>query len=102
MRSLFNTHSEGFYIETSTVSLIHILQGRRLMYYWTILQKKEVKVNFSSRYFLLNRSPQLVTGPDWVRQVKQDLVECEMFHTQQEFKTMSRYKFKSLVDKCIK
>ena len=45
MRSLFDTEMctpiEGFYIETSTIPFRFILQGRRIMYDWTILRKSE-------------------------------------------------------------
>ena len=45
MRSLFDTEMctpiEGYYIETSTIPFRFILQGRRVMYYWTILRKSE-------------------------------------------------------------
>ena len=41
-------------------------------------------------------------GSDWVSQVRQDLIACEIFHTEEEIKKMSKFKFKKLVNSRIK
>ena len=47
MRQLFDaegTPIEAFYIETSAWPFRHIICGRRLMYYWCILQKNDTEL----------------------------------------------------------
>ena len=39
--SPISTPIESFYIETNSISIRHIIMGRRLMYYWNILQKDD-------------------------------------------------------------
>jgi hypothetical protein len=104
MRSLFDTEMctpiEGFYIETSTIPFRFILQGRRIMYYWTILRKSEselVRQVFNAQQEFPDKN-----GSDWVSQVRQDLIACEIFHTEDEIRNMSKYKFKKLVNSRIK
>jgi hypothetical protein len=102
MRSLFNVESgtpiESLFIETATVPLRFILKGRRIMYYWTLLKKGEhelVKRVFSAMKEFSVKS-------DWLSQVTDDLLTCDILQTEDEIKKMSRYKFKNLVDKKIR
>ena len=104
MRSLFDTELctpiEGFYIETSTIPFRFILQGRRIMYYWTILRKSESEL--VRRVFSAQQEFPAKNGSDWVSQVRQDLIACEIFNTEEEIKKMSKFKFKKLVNSRIK
>ena len=84
MRNLFNaeigTPIESFFIETFTIPLRFILQGRRIMYLWTILQKSE------SELLAMQEFP-----------VSQDLADCAIFCTQKEISKMYKFKFKQIV-----
>ena len=99
MRSLFDTEMgtplEAFFIETSTIPFRFIVQGRRIMYYWTVLQKSEkelVKQVFSAQQEFPDKA-------DWISQVTQDLIAFEIFHTDEEIKRMTKYKVQKLVAK---
>ena len=100
MRNMFNaemgTPIESFYIETSTLPLRFILQGRRILYFWTLLRKSECEL--VKRVFLALREFPAKNGSDWVSQVRQDLTDCEIFHTDEEISKLSKYKFKRLVN----
>jgi len=102
LRSLFNAHFatpiEALFIETSTLPLRFVLQGRRLMYYWTILKKPETEL--VKRVFLALK--EFPVKDDWMQQVKTDLADCDINLTETQITSMSRYTFKSLVDKKIK
>ena len=102
LRSLFNAHFatpiEALFIETSTIPLRFVLQGRRIMYYWTILKKP--KTELVKRVFLALK--EFPVKDDWLQQVKADLVDCDIILTETQIRSMSRYSFKSLVDKKIK
>ena len=103
MRNLFNaeigTPIESFFIETSTIPLRFILQGRRIMYLWTILRKSESEL--VKRVFLAMQEFPAKNGTDWASQVSQDLADCEIFYTQEEISKMSKFKFKQIVKKQI-
>ena len=102
LRSLFNanigTPIEALFIETSTLPVRFILKGRRIMYYWTILKKSESEL--VKRVFLALK--EFSTKSDWMSQVTEDLKFCEIDLSDEQISAMSRYKFKSLVDKKIK
>ena len=70
MRSLFifemRTPIESFFIETSTVPLRCVLRGRRIMYYWTLLQKGQEEL--AKRVFIAMR--EFSVKSDWYSQVK--------------------------------
>ena len=104
MRSLFDTEMctpiEGYYIETSTIPFRFILQGRRVMYYWTILRKSESEL--VKQVFIAQQEFPDKNRSDWVSQVRQDLIACEIFQTDEEIRKMSKYKFKMLVNRAIK
>ena len=84
LRSLFNTEMgtpiESLFIETSTVPLRFIIQGRRIMYYWTLLNKG--KEELVKRVFLAMNEFNEKT--DWLTQVKDDLTACSIDLTQEE------------------
>ena len=102
LRSMFNaemgTPIESLFIETAMVPLRFVLQGRRIMYYWTILKKEETEL--VKRVFIAMK--EFRTKNDWLTQVESDLQSCDIQHTEAEIKAMSRYKFKTLVSKKMK
>ena len=73
MRRLFNfpegTPLEAFFLETSALPVLFILMGRRLMYYWTILNKPNdelVREVFDAQNMFR-------TKDSWIVQVENDL-----------------------------
>ena len=104
MRSLFSaemgTPIESFFIETSTIPLKFVLQGRRLMYYWTSLRKSETEL--VKRVFLSQQEFHSKRGSEWIVQGGQDLAEFDIFYTQYEITSMNNIKFPKLVNTQIK
>ena len=61
--SMVSTSIESYFIETNTIPIRYIVMARRLMYYWTILQKEDnelVRKVFETQRLLSNKN-------DWVR-----------------------------------
>ena len=102
MRELFEspqgTPIEAFYMETSAIPLRFILTGRRILYYWTILNKPSselVKQVFEAQ-------KEFKTHDSWVKQVENDMKTCEIDLTDDEIQKLSHYKIKKLVAKKIR
>ena len=102
MRRLFNcpdgTPTEAFFLETSAIPIRFILMGRRIMYYWTILNKSEDEL--VRRVFDAQKT--FKTKDSWVAQVEEDLEFCNIELQEEEIKLMSNYKMKKLVSKQIR
>ena len=102
LRSMFKaemgTPVESLFIETATIPLRFVLQGRRIMYYWTILKKEETEL--VKRVFIAMK--EFRTKGDWLTQVENDLQSCDIQLMEEEIKAMSRNKFKTLVKKKIR
>ena len=72
--SMVSTSIESYFIETNTIPIRYIVMARRLMYYWTILQKEEnelVRKLFETQRLLSNKNY-------WALQLKSDLDECNI------------------------
>ena len=80
MRQLFDAEAgtpvESFYIETSTLPIRHILMGRKIMYYHTLLRKSESEL--VKRVFMAQDKFPSKNKSDWVSQVRNDLSDCEI------------------------
>ena len=92
------TAIEAFYLETSTISIRHLLMGRRLMFLWDIIHKTESelvkKVFYSQKSFAVKN--------DWVLQIQNDLSDCDISLTENEILKMRRTSYKKLVTEKIK
>ena len=102
MRKLFNcpegTPIEAFFLETSAIPIRFILIGRRLMYYWTILNKPKselVREVFEAQKLFKSKD-------SWISQVEDDLKLYEIDMNEDELKKLSKYKMKKLVEKQIR
>ena len=62
---------EAVYLETGLLPVRFILQGRRIMYYWTLLNKKDDEL--VKKVFQIQQKFQ--TKDDWVLQVQQDKID---------------------------
>ena len=96
-RKIFNapvsTPTESFYIETNTLPLRFIIIGRRLLYYWTILNKSDnelVKQVFKTQQL----SP---VKNDWCEAVKLDMKFLDIDIMENDIIGMKKSKFKSLI-----
>ena len=103
MRRLFEaeqgTPIESFYLETSAWPLRFILMARKLMFYWTILNKSEselVKAVYNAQRDFPSRNKD-----DWTSEVQGVLKECNINLAEQEVKRMTKEKFKTLVKEKI-
>ena len=96
--SLVSTPIESYYIETNSTPIRYIIMARRLMYYWTILQKDDSEL--AKKVFITQRL--LVTKNDWVQQLQSDLEECGITLPEARIKSMKKDAFKSLVKKQIR
>ena len=92
------TPSEAFYLETSTIPIRFIVMGRRLMFYWNILQKPDVELVRQ----VFNGMKEFPTENDWYGEVKEDLVFCDIPFTEEEISHMSKLSFKKVVKDSIK
>ena len=102
MRKLFNcpegTPLEAFFLETSALPVRFILMGRRLMYYWTILNKPNdelVREVFDAQNIFR-------TQDSWIVQVENDLKACNIDLSEEEIKNLSKYKMKKMVNTQIR
>ena len=68
------------------------------MYYWDILQMDDSEL--VKRVFLAQKmSP---CKNDWVKQIEQDLKECQIMKTETEIKNMKEHTFKKMVKESVK
>ena len=98
MKIIFNsvstTATESYYLETNTIPLRFIIIARRLMFYWSILQKPE---NELVKQVL--RAQQLSpVKNDLCLEIEENLKYCNICLSEEEISTMKKSKFKNLVN----
>ena len=89
---------EAIFFETGAIPIRFILIGRRLMYYWSLLNKSDnelAKVFFEAQ-------KKFTVKDDWVLEIKENLEFCDINLTEEEIKKLPKRKFKKLVNKQIK
>ena len=72
--------------------------ARRLMFYWSILQKSDDELArqvFDAQKLALLKN-------DWICQIEDDLKCCDIYFTENEISQMKRTKFKSIVNEGIR
>ena len=98
-RKLFNspvtTSTESYYLETNALPLRFIIMGRRLLYYWTILNKPDKEL---VKQVLLAQQYAPVKD-DWYLTVIEDLKYLGLNMNENEIASMKKSKFKSIVMK---
>ena len=92
------TAIEAFYLETSSIPIRFIIIGRRLLYLWDILHKKENELVRK----VFNSQKEFSVKNDWSVQVEQDLNECNIDLTEDDISKMKRISFKKLVTEKIR
>ena len=92
-----STPVESYYLETATKPIRFVLMGRRLMYLWNILQKSDKELVRQ----VYKSQTQFSVKNDWVLQVKDDLIKCNIELLDDEIASMKKEKFKKLVNSRI-
>ena len=102
LRQLFNsgqcTPTESFFLETAALPLRFIIIGRRLMFYWNILQKNEkelVRKVFDTQQ--LNPVKNNIC-----LQFEEDLKTCDIQLSSTQITSLKKMKFKRLVNSKIR
>ena len=100
-RNILDAHSktgvEWFYSETGKMPLRFLIQYRRLMYLWHIVNRDKSELIYRV-YEAQKNSP--VIG-DWCNLVESDKIELGISLTEMELKTISKTGFKNIVKKKI-
>ena len=84
---------EAVFMESGLLPLRFILQGRRLMYYWTILNKPDTEL--VKKVFEVQK--QHSVQDDWTRQVEEDKKTLDIELSEEKIKDMKKEAFKTLV-----
>ena len=92
------TPVEAFFFETSTLPLRFILQGRRLMYLWTILKKPNTELVRQ----VYKAQKQFKTKGSWAEQIEDDLKICEIDLADEEIESLSQFQMTKLVKEKIR
>lgn len=92
------TPIEAFFLETSTLPLRFILQGRRLMYLWSILKKPKTELVRE----VYKAQKQFKTKGSWAEQVEEDLQICNIDLTDDDIENLSQYQMSKLVKEKIR
>ena len=91
----FTCRYEAVYLETGCLPSKFILQGRRLIYYWTILNKPNNEL--VKRVFLVQSEHS--SKDDWYLQIQEDI---NIKLTENEIKSMKKEAFKKFVKQKLK
>ena len=89
---------EAFFMETDSLPIRHVLIGRRLMYYWSILHKPNTEL---ARQFYETQK-NYPCNDDWTHQIEKDLSDCEINMSEEDISKMSWQRFKNLVKQRLK
>ena len=84
---------EAIYFETGCLPIRFILQGRRLMYYWTLLNKGNNEL--VKRFFSTQK--EFSSKDDWILQVEEDKKSLDINLSDTSMKTMKKQAFKKLI-----
>ena len=85
---------ESLYMETGCLSLKYLIKIRRLMYLWHVLHldEKELVYKFYSAQKLA------CSKDDWVEQIKKDKMELNLQLSDNQIRSLSKDKFRGLVN----
>ena len=84
---------EAFFYETGALPVRHILIGRRLIYYWTLLNKSDDELVKK----VFNIQKKFPVRGDWIKQIESDLLQLKIEQSESEIKCMKKEEFKKLV-----
>ena len=89
---------ESIYLETGCTPIRFIIQGRRLMYFWTLLNKSNnelVKKVFATQ-------KQFPSKNDWILTVKEDLQMLDLDLSEETIMKMKKQTFKKIIKQKLK
>ena len=84
---------ESLYIETGKIPIRYIIQTRRLMFWWHMVNLKESEVLF--KFFKVQKLKS--SKDDWVKQLEKDKKDLNLEMSDQQAKQYSKEQFKNLV-----
>ena len=100
-RKIFNAHSktaiELFYLETAKIPIRFIVSKRRLLYLWNILKCSEnelIKKTYNAQKVASTRN-------DWFKLLESERQKYGIVQTDDQISQMSKYQFKTLVNKKV-
>ena len=100
-RKIFMAHSktalEIFYLETGKIPLRYIVSKRRLLYLWNILKCNDNEL-IKKTY---NAQKVASTKNDWFKLLESERLKFDIVHSDDVISKMSKYQFKSLVNKKV-
>ena len=84
------------YLETSQLPLSHVISVRRLLYWHTILKRKDTEL-ISQIYYAMKASP--MKG-DWIELLKDDLEKVGLtLEDESNISSLTKYAFKNQIKK---
>ena len=89
---------ESFFLETGAIPIRFIIIGRRLIYYWTLLNKSEDEL--AKKFLKIQK--QFPVCDDWILQVEENLKFCEIDLSEDQIKNMKKNIFKNIVKNILK
>ena len=89
---------EAIYLETGSLPIRFILQGRRLMFYWAILNKDTEELIKK----VFDTQTQFPTKGDWTFQIEEDKKYLDIDISENSIKNMKKHKFKKLLKEKLK
>ena len=102
LRQLLDAHNktaiEWIYIDTGKLNIKSILQLRRFMFLWHILQRD--KTELIRRIFEAQKIS--YSNGDWIKLIEEDKKELDINMTDQEIQNISKEKFKQYVKENVK
>ena len=84
---------EAFFLETNALPIRYILIGRRLMYYWLLLNKPDD--DLAKKIYQTQKQHRC--KDDWVTEIEENLKLCEIRLSESEIKNMGQNKFRKIV-----
>ena len=94
----FSCSYEAYFLETNAIPLRFILLGRRLMYYWTILNKNDEEL--VKQVFILQKRH--AVRDDWATEIQSNLNSLDITLSEEEIKQMTKVQFKNIINSKVK
>ena len=89
----FSCSYEAVFLETGCLPIRFIIQGRRLMYYWTLLNKSSNEL--VKKFFEVQK--QFASNNDWILQITEDKKALDIDLSEQSIQSMKKHKFKKYI-----
>ena len=94
----FSCSYEAVYLETGCIPIKFIIKGRRLMFYWSLLNKPDEEL--VKRFFEVQQK--FSSKNDWSEQIKIDMNDLDINLTEHQIKSMKKISFKKIIKEKLK